>query len=96
MKVNIVYYFAHQIYKQGRQTLMFSQTITDPNVQDIMGSGASMQWCYKICKEETTEKKSKYIYLRHVVKNGKKVIFFVLPCRFIFKQTCLKRRQHGK
>lgn len=35
----------------------------------------------------------KYCYLRQVVKNGKKVIFFVLPCRLIFKQTCLKRNK---
>ena len=30
-------------------------------------------------------------YLKHVDKNGKKVMFFVLPCCFIFKQTCLEK-----
>ena len=32
-------------------------------------------------------------YLKQVVKNGKDVIFFVLPCCLIFKQTDLKQKK---
>ena len=37
---------------------------------------------------------SRNLYLRQVVKNGKKVMFFVLPWRLIFKQTCLKKKEN--
>lgn len=46
-----------------------------------------------ILNKVKTKRTRKYIYLRQVVKNGKKVIFLVLPCRFIFEQTCLKRKR---
>ena len=43
-----------------------------------------------------TRRTRKCIYLRQEVKNGKKVTFFVLPCRLIFEQTCLKRKKTFK